>query len=238
MNSDTPIIDILKELIETWSLDKVKEYNNNNYVPPLKGKSTFIQQEFEYGLCSYNESYAVFYHNDGTVHTLKNNFTLRDWESINCLYAESLTGPLRMVKPLDNLFIEINNVYFSYSCVKNPTPSVGTPYYILDETTEFYTNYIDNISWIFKTLEKLDLPFPGQQIGPIKFVKDDLGIYFCPLSGFEHFSFNNDSREKFIEMHLFRLEHMLTSSRDAVIRKEPFSIDILNILNYAKKVWV
>lgn len=233
------MINFLKECIANWSWDKVKEYNNNYFVPPLPKKSTFIQVVLEYGLCSYNEISARFYHNDGTVHLLINEFTDEDWNIFLELYNESKFGPLRMSEPVEHRYIDINGKQFLYMKFKSPTSTVGIPCFAIEENEEFYRNYVDNITWILLTLDKLKLPFPNEPLGPIKFVRDDYGVYFCPISGAENFFFDNPDKEKFIKDQMFKLSHSYQSSKESLMLDVPFEeqVNWIKIKDYARSQW-
>lgn len=196
------MLNLLKEKIEGWSREKLIEYNDNNFVPFLPKKSTFIQEMFDDGLCVYNEHSARFYFNNGDIASLSDNFTYDDWQYYQLLYKNS--GNFRMAEPVECSVLTVsgeNNLYLRFS---SPTGQLGMPVFALKDTTEFYQLYIDYVTWVIEVLDNHNAYFPNDAISPIKLVKDEIGFYFCPIAGAENFSFRKN-KDDFIKEQMGRL---------------------------------
>jgi hypothetical protein len=196
------MIDLLKEKIESWSRDKLIAYNDNNFVPFLPKKSTFIQEMFDEGLCVYNEHSARFYFNNGDISSITDKFTHDDWMYYELLYNNR--GTFRMAKPVEYKVLTVADNESLYLKFSSPTGQLGLPVYALKDTTEFYKLYIDYVTWIIEILDSHDNWFPDDAISPIKIVKDKQGFYFCPIAGAENFSFNR-IKDEFIKDQMGRL---------------------------------
>jgi hypothetical protein len=196
------MIDLLKEKIEGWTRDKLIAYNDNNFVPFLPKKSTFIQEMFDNGLCVYNEHSARFYFNNGDISSVTDKFTHNDWMYYELLYTNRNT--FRMSKLIEYKVLTVAGNESMYLKFESPTGQLGTPVYALKDTTEFYKLYIDYVTWIIEVLDKHNTFLPDVPIDPIKIIKDDQGFYFCPIAGPENFLFGQD-KDKFIKNQIGQL---------------------------------
>lgn len=222
---------LLKEKIEGWTRDKLIQYNDNNFVPFLPKKSTFIQEMYDNGLCVYNEHSARFYFNNGDISSLSDNFTHDDWETYNLIYRSS--GHFRMSTPENYELVTVADTECLYLKFSSPTKQLGIPVYALQDTTELYQTYIDYVTWIIETLDAANRKFPNDAISPIKIVKDREGFYFCPNAGAENFSFNRN-KDDFIKDQMGRLV-LITHSANPDDTHEHTDWEYLK--TYAKSKW-
>jgi hypothetical protein len=222
---------LLKEKIEGWTRDKLIQYNDNNFVPFLPKKSTFIQEMYDDGLCVYNEHSARFYFNNGDISSISDNFTNDDWEIYNLIYSSR--NHFRMSKPEDHKLITVAGTECMYLKFSSPNSRLGIPVYALEDNTDLYQMYIDYVAWIIETLDTANKKFPNDAISPIKIVKDNEGFYFCPIAGAENFSFSRDKNE-FIKDQMGRLILVSNSANPDDTHE---NTDWSHLKAYAKSKW-
>lgn len=225
------MIDLLKEKIEGWTRDKLIQYNDNNFVPFLPKKSTFIQEMYADGLCVYNEHSARFYFNNGDISSISDNFTKDDWEIYNLIYSNC--GKFRMAKPEAYKLITVANTECLYLKFSSPNNRLGIPVYAFKDTTKLYQTYIDYVAWIIEILDATDKKFPNDAISPIKIVSDNDGFYFCPIAGAENFAFDKN-KDDFIKEQMGRL---MLVSHSAVSDDKYENTDWKYLKEYAKNKW-
>ena len=225
------MLNVLKEKIEGWSREKLIAYNDNNFVPFLPKKSTFIQEMYDNGLCVYNEHSARFYFNNGDISSLTDKFSDDDWEYYELLYSHR--QQFRMAKPVKHDIVNVAGNKSLYLKFTSPLGQLGTPVFALKDTTEFYQLYIDHVAWIIEVLDQHSGYFPDDAISPIKIVKDEEGFYFCPIAGAENFSFCRN-KDDFIKDQMGRL---MLVSHSVVPDDKQEDTDWVYLKEYAKGKW-
>ena len=215
--------EILIEKLESWTLDRAREFYNYVAIPllvsddPMKHETVKIWERAEEGLYVISGAGVRYYGNDGILQTLLRHSvdkTANDFELYNQLYdACQNQSQIRMARLIERSVVETSRGTRVFKNYQSPDDELGIPlcadlWFDTELTAdEMITNYSNQRLWIYNTMRDLGFSyFP--EIDPICRLKNSAGYYFYDIGQF-HFT-----REEFVEEYQINVSAEYVSDSD------------------------